>query len=186
MVRIKLDYPPALPHKPIPFSKGLNRLPRRCHGWLALTCLLMGIFYIVFGFYVRLTQAPAPFRPLVVSPRQVASWLEDNRPLLLLELWEDDQATEPLLKGALRLKPLSALGQAQREEEINRFISYLPLPRPWLICYSMGQETEKEVSLFIELLTKRGEENVYALGNTPAQWEKYGLFYTVPDQENAD
>jgi hypothetical protein len=181
MVRIKLRYPPILDRKPVPFSQGLKRIPRRYYGWLALSCLLMGIFYVAFGFYVRLTQAPGPFRPLVVSSWQVASWMEEKRPLLMLELWEDEQAPVPLLKGALRLKPLSALSQFQREEETRRFIDSLPVPRPWLICYSLGPETEKEVSLFIELLTGQGEQHVYALGGSPSQWERYGLFYIIQD-----
>jgi hypothetical protein len=168
-------------HKPIPFSRGLKRIPRRYHGWLALSCLLMAIFYVAFGYYVHWRQAPVSFRPLVVSSWQAAAWLEEKRPLILLELWEDEQAPTPLLKGALRLRPLSALSPAQRQEETRRFIDSLPVPRPWIICYSLGPATEKEVSLFIELLTQQGERHVYALGGSPAQWEKYGLIYAAPD-----
>jgi hypothetical protein len=176
MVRIKLHYPPAPPRKPVPFSKGLERIPRRYHGWLALTCLLSGIFYIIFGFYVHFNKPPEKFRPLVVSPRQVAWWIEQNRTLQLVELWEDDQSPQPLLKGAVRLKPLAAASREKQEEQARRFREALSdRPLLWLICYSLGPETEREVSCFIELLTQQGVEHVYALGGSPAQWEQAGL-----------
>jgi hypothetical protein len=180
VVKIKLHYPPEPPSKPIPFSKGLQRVPRRYHGWLALFCLLIALSYIVFGFYVHLSQPPERFRPLVVSPGQTARWIEQNRPLQLVELWEDDQSPQTLLAGALRVKPLAAASRQEQEEQIRRFCATLPdPPRPWLICYSLGPETSREVSRFIELLTQQGLEHVYALGGAPEQWEKAGLLRTA-------
>jgi hypothetical protein len=178
VVKIRLHYPTEPTHKPIPFSKGLQRVPRRYHGWLALFCLLAALFYIVFGFYVHLGQPPASFRPLVVSPGQTAWWIEQNRSLQLVELWEDDQSPQTLLRGAVRVKPLAADSREEQDKQIRRFCAALPAPpRPWLICYSLGPETGKEVSRFIELLTQQGLEHVYALGGTPAQWEKAGLLH---------
>ena len=181
MFKIKLNYPPEAPLKPIPFSKGLGKIPRRYYGWLALFCALMMLVAIAFSLYIAITRPEPGFHPYVVNPGQVSRWLATGRSLLLIEIWEDEQAPQPLLKGALRVSPLPAHDSRQRQLIVDGFINRLPAPRPWLIFYSLGPDTEKEVTAFIKQLSDKGFKQVYALSGTPEEWEARGLLYQAQE-----
>lgn len=170
------------PKKNIPFSRGLDKIPRRYHGWLMLTCVLMAILLIVFGYYAKGKQPEKPYSPYIVTPRQVSGWLKQERNLLLVEL-SRNAGEAPFLHGAVHVGPI-AYDVNELKEQARAFLSALPSPRPWVICYSPAPD-KNMVSAFLGELNKLEVPHIYALAGDPEKWLEYGLAHEQA-QEPAD
>lgn len=177
---VKLHHRPSAPeppHKPVPFSGGLDKIPRRWHGWLMLFCLACALFYVVFGLYVKLNAPKAPYVPFVVTPKQVLLWQGQARDMLLVELGPGEQ--QPLLTGAIAVGPIASQPDELRLQT-QGFVQSLPQPLPWIICYSAAPNHDI-IRDFLQNLHELGVEHIYALSGSPRQWGELGLVYLPPE-----
>ncbi len=154
----------------MPFTSGLDKIPRRYYGWLVLTCILMTLFFIIFGFYANHKAVKAPYIPYLVHPHQVSLWINEGRNLLLLEL-SQYEGQEPALKQSL------AVGNLKRDDlnlQARAFLQSLPEPWPWIICYSIEPNREL-IRAFLAELHLMKAEHIYALSGGPEKWAEFGL-----------
>ena len=170
-----------IPRKRIPFSQGLDKIPTRYLSWLALLCLALGLFFIVFGFYIKYKEPERPYHPYVVTPYQVSSWLQNERNMLLVELSSTAGGKAPLLINSWHVGPIS-FAPRQMRQQAEAFVQTLPQPRPWIICYSETPEMEL-ISTFLGVLNELDVNHIYALAGSPENWAEFGLIQDK-DQQN--
>jgi hypothetical protein len=192
-MKIKLNYFAESGGKPLRFSQNhLRKYSPKLLGGVAAFNLLLILAYTAFGVYTRYNSPPQPYRPYVVNPAQVAGWLRHQQNLLLVEIWEDEQAPAPLLRPAIRTAPLPPAAWAEEFTQLpartaaraaalamnlaqaGNFLQNLPQPRPGLIFYTLGP-VRRQVGNFMEQLHVMGAEHIYALAGEPGAWAAAGL-----------